>query len=113
MALHDSLIALQVRRPRRIQIASPCPENWESMFGDEKVRHCEKCQLNVFNLSEMSRDEAEMILARYGSDGLCVRYYQRDDGKVMFKDCPDGERQAAHKRGEVLTGRYDSTIGRR
>jgi hypothetical protein len=28
------------------------------MEGDERVRHCSECELNVYNLAEMTEDEA-------------------------------------------------------
>lgn len=59
------------------------------MTGDDRVRHCSLCRLNVYNLSGMSRNEAENLL-RNSEGRLCVRYYERADGKVMTKDCPKG-----------------------
>src|SRR5688500_9147389 len=62
-----------------IRIASPCSADWSKMTGDERTRHCGDCKKNVYNLSEMTRDEAEtLILAKEGR--LCVRYFQRKDG---------------------------------
>ena len=29
------------------------------MAGDERVRHCTLCSLNVYNFAEMTRDEVE------------------------------------------------------
>jgi hypothetical protein len=111
VAFADTLIALKLRRPRRVHIASPCPESWDDMFGDEKVRHCEKCHLSVFNLSEMTEDEADKVLSRFGSDRLCIRYYQRADGNVMFKDCPDSGERSTHEPRTTM-GRYGPEIGR-
>ena len=59
------------------------------MDGDERVRHCSVCRLNVYNLSEMSGEEAETFL-RQQLGRVCVRYFQRIDGTVMTKDCPRG-----------------------
>jgi len=74
-----------------IQIASPCPASWDEMVGDERARFCGQCQLNVYNLSEMSRDEAErLVQQREGR--MCVRFYRRQDGTVLTKDCPVGVR---------------------
>ena len=42
-----------------IKIASPCSANWDEMYGNERKRFCGDCKLNVYNLSGMSRDEAE------------------------------------------------------
>jgi hypothetical protein len=72
-----------------IKIASPCSADWEEMFGDERKRFCGECRLNVYNLSGMSRDEAENFLMT--SEGrVCVRYYLRADGTVLTDDCPVG-----------------------
>jgi hypothetical protein len=72
-----------------IRVASPCTAEWSKMTGDERVRHCGDCKKNVFNLSEMTREEAEtLILAKEGR--LCVRYFQRKDGTILLKDCEIG-----------------------
>lgn len=72
-----------------IQIASPCQVPWETMSGDDRVRHCAQCQKPVYNLSEMTRDEAEkLVLEKAGS--LCGRFYRRADGTILTADCPVG-----------------------
>src|SRR5215467_14976203 len=72
-----------------IRVASPCPASWEKMTGDDRVRFCQECKLNVYNLSEMTRLEAEKLIAnREGR--LCVRFYRRADGTILTRDCPRG-----------------------
>jgi hypothetical protein len=79
-----------------IKIASPCSADWNAMMGDERKRYCGDCKLNVYNLSGMTRAEAENLLLN--SEGrLCVRFYRRADGTVLTKDCPVGW-QALKKR---------------
>ncbi len=69
-----------------IRVASPCPAEWKTMTGDDQVRHCAQCDKSVFNLSGMTREEAEtLIVAKQGK--LCVRYFQRKDGTILTKDC--------------------------
>ncbi len=59
------------------------------MIGSERKRYCGECKLNVYNLSGMSKAEAEnLILTAEGR--LCVRFYQRADGSVITEDCPVG-----------------------
>jgi hypothetical protein len=59
------------------------------MTGDERVRFCKQCSLNVYNLSSMTRREAEALIAN--TEGrLCVRYYRRRDGTILTKNCPVG-----------------------
>lgn len=73
----------------KIKIASPCGADWNEMFGDERKRHCAECKLNVYNLSDMTREEAENFLIN--SEGrVCLRIYRRKDGTVITKDCPVG-----------------------
>ena len=61
------------------------------MNGDDRVRFCGECQLNVYNLSAMSRSEAE-DLVRQREGRLCVRFYRREDGTMITQDCPRGFR---------------------
>ena len=74
-----------------IEIASPCEVSWETMQGDEQVRFCNDCRLNVYNLYEMNRDEAESFVHQH-EGRLCVRFYRRTDGTVITRDCPVGLR---------------------
>ena len=72
-----------------IRVAAPCSSDWNQMVGDERVRFCQQCSLNVYNLSSMSRREAEALIAN--TEGrLCVRYYRRRDGTILTKNCPVG-----------------------
>ena len=75
-----------------IKIATPCKADWEKMEGDDRVRHCQQCNLNVFNISEMSQKEAhELIQNKTGR--LCIQMYRRKDGTVITNDCPVGLRR--------------------
>ena len=75
-----------------LRIATPCNADWDDMSGDEKVRFCGKCEKNVYNLSAMSRADAEALVR--GREGrMCVRFYQRQDGTVLTSDCPVGVRR--------------------
>ena len=72
-----------------IKIASPCPADWESMYGNDRIRFCGQCKLNVYNLSGMSRADAESLIER-AEGSMCVRYFRRADGTVLTQDCPVG-----------------------
>lgn len=73
-----------------IRVATPCPESWEAMRGDDRVRHCDRCDLDVFNLSGMTRDEAQALLDGRMGARTCVRLFKRHDGTVITRDCPVG-----------------------
>jgi hypothetical protein len=62
------------------------------MQGDERVRYCAVCSLNVYNFAEMTRDEVRELLAR-NEGRVCVRLYRRADGTVLTRDCPTGLRE--------------------
>ncbi len=84
-----------------VRIASPCSANWSEMQGDAKVRYCGKCEKNVYDLSAMTREEAETtLLAREGE--LCVRFYRRTDGTLLTQDCPVGVRRKRMRLAAVL-----------
>jgi hypothetical protein len=59
------------------------------MAGDERKRFCGDCKMNVYNLSGMTRYDAENLL-KNAEGRLCVRYFQRADGTILTKDCPVG-----------------------
>jgi len=72
-----------------LRIATPCSASWERMAGDERVRHCTLCSLNVYNFAEMTRDEIRDLLVR--TEGrVCARLYRSADGTVLTRDCPRG-----------------------
>jgi hypothetical protein len=72
-----------------LRTASPCRADWNEMTGDNRVRSCASCAKQVFNLSEMTRAEAEAVIAEKNGQ-LCARYYQRADGTILLADCTVG-----------------------
>ncbi len=80
----------------QLRVASPCTADWEKMDGDDRVRYCEQCKLNVYNFSAMSAAEIEQLLSRRTSR-VCGRLYQRSDGTILTKDCPVGFRARAQR----------------
>jgi len=89
-----------------IKVARPCHRDWAQMSGDARARFCTDCKLTVYNLSEMTTDEArELIREKEGQ--LCVRFYERTDGTVLTRDCPVGvakyRRRAPRHRSSVAS----------
>ena len=68
-----------------IQIPKPCPADWEDMTGNDRMRYCEECKKHVYNLSKMSRREAEALIATRGSN-LCARIVRNPDGTVLTQE---------------------------
>jgi hypothetical protein len=73
----------------KIKVAAPCTADWRHMYGDERVRFCGQCSQNVYNLSALTREQAEDLILRH-EGRLCVRFYQRKDGTVLINNCPVG-----------------------
>jgi len=88
-----------------VRIGFQCNQRWDDMVGDDRVRACRGCDRPVFNLSEMTRAEAEAVLATRGLTP-CVRFYRRADGTVMTSDCPSG---APRRRLAVLASSIAAT----
>lgn len=85
-----------------IRVASPCSADWEQMQGDDRVRHCDACNLNVYNLAAFTEAEIRTLVAsRKGR--LCGRIYQRRDGTVLTQNCPVGL-QAVTRRISRIAG---------
>ncbi len=91
-----------------LRIASPCPTSWEQMAGDDRVRHCDLCNLHVYNIAELTRKEAKTLIAN--SEGrVCAQLYRRSDGTVITKDCPVGLR-AIRRHVAKVAGAVFATI---
>ena len=92
-----------------VRVAAPCSAGWDTMYGNERVRFCEQCYLNVYNLSEMSRTEAEELIGR-AEGRLCVRYYRRNDGSILTQNCPVGLRRLKRRLSRVATAIGSSVL---
>jgi len=110
-------VAVEVLRARGrlrvlddIRVAAPCAVGWDRMTGDERVRRCGECKLDVYNLSGMTREEAEELIAsRIGR--LCVRFYRRSDGTILTADCPVGSARRQRRRLVVATAAGGLAVG--
>src|SRR5688500_5475673 len=90
----------------KLRVASPCAVPWESMNGGDQSRHCQMCNLNVYNISEMTAAEVRNLVEK--TEGrVCGRLFLRADNTVITKDCPVGLRafykRTARRAGAALT----------
>ena len=66
------------------------------MIGDDRVRYCPDCKLNVYNFSAMPESQVRRLVEN--RDGrLCARWYRRTDGTMLIADCPAGFRARVRK----------------
>jgi hypothetical protein len=101
------VIAMSILRKRKllsdVRVATPCSVSWEMMKGDDRMRFCNVCRLNVYDLSAMDVDEAAHLISENDSR-LCIRFFRRADGTIITQDCPEGvrrKRARRDKRGAV------------
>ncbi len=94
----------------RVKVASPCTADWETMLGNERQRFCGQCQLNVYNLSGMTKREAENLIS-HAEGRLCVRFYRRADGTILTQNCPVGLRALKRRISRVATAALSTVLG--
>lgn len=79
---------------KHLRIATPCTASWDEMTGDDKVRYCGQCHLNVYNSAAMTDEEVLRTLSGIAQGKrVCMRMYRRQDGTILTKDCPVGLRK--------------------
>jgi hypothetical protein len=93
-----------------VRVAAPCPADWGRMVGDERVRYCDRCSLHVYNLSGMTRREAEALVTN-AEGRLCVRYYRRSDGTVLTRNCPVGLSALKRRAARAATATLTAVLG--
>jgi hypothetical protein len=93
-----------------LKVAAPCSADWGAMTGGERVRFCARCELNVYNLSGMTRAEAEALITN--TEGrLCVRFFRRADGTVLTENCPVGLRALKRRVSRVTNATVSAVFG--
>ena len=93
-----------------VRVAAPCPADWEKMVGDERMRYCGQCSLHVYNLSGMTKREAEGLVAN-AEGRLCVRYYRRADGSILTRNCPVGLRAVKQRVSRIAGAALSAVLG--
>jgi hypothetical protein len=81
---------------RDLRVASPCSADWGKMIGDDRVRYCSDCKLNVYDFSAMTAAEIEELIVNH-EGRICGRLYRRKDGTVLTQDCPTGFRAVVRR----------------
>ena len=69
-----------------VEVLKRCPASWRQMKGNDQVRFCSICRKNVYNLSNMTAEQAFQVMEDTEGN-FCARFYQRPDGSVVTTDC--------------------------
>src|ERR1044071_246861 len=92
-----------------VTVAAPCNVGWDNMVGNERVPFYGQCSLNVYNLSAMSKSEAERLITQ-AEGRLCVRYYRRADGTILTKNCPVGLRALKRRLSRIASASISAAL---
>ncbi len=68
-------------------IDTPCPMDWDRMDGDGRKRFCSRCEKTVYNIAEMTEQEALQLIGE-GDRSICARIFRRPDGTIVTRRCP-------------------------
>jgi hypothetical protein len=82
---------------------------WDDMAGNERVRFCSQCKLNVYDISTMTKSEAEVFIAN-AEGRICAKLYRRADGAVMTRDCPVGLRAIRKRVSGAVAAAFSALI---
>lgn len=96
---------------KRLQVASPCNANWEEMVGDDRVRWCSQCNLNVYNFGALTKHELSQLIRQKEGLRLCGRLYRRADGTVVTKDCEGGAKALVRRASRLAVASLAAVMG--
>lgn len=93
----------------RINIPAPCDADWDSMIGNDRVRFCDHCSLNVTDLSAMTPRKAMDFVAR--SQGrVCVRFIQKPNGRVLTRTMPERLYRIQRRVSRIAASAFTATL---
>jgi ankyrin repeat protein len=98
----------QPRSLDRITIPVPCDADWDSMSGNDQVRFCEHCNLQVRDISSLTQQNVMRLVAR--SQGrLCVRYTQLGGGGVLAR-APEKLHRISRRVSRMAAGAFTASL---
>jgi Carboxypeptidase regulatory-like domain len=72
----------------RVYLKKPCSTEWDVMEGNDQIRFCQECAKQVYDLSTLTRKQAEDLLAKAGGE-LCAKFNRDDRGRIITADWVD------------------------
>jgi hypothetical protein len=88
----------------QIEIEQNCPASWNRMEGNDVARFCDHCEKHVYDLSAMTRTDAERLVCEKAGN-LCAQFRRDPTGEVMTLDYHSApEHRGWSGRGKLLLG---------
>jgi hypothetical protein len=94
----------------RVEIISPCTADWDGMTGTDQIRYCSECHKYVYNLSQMTRREAEALVAASPTQ-VCARMIRDINGRTLTADSLPPVRLLGWRPGPVASAVVSAMIG--
>src|SRR4029453_910236 len=66
----------------QLQISIPCASDWDQMVDSGRTRYCSECSRDVYDISRMTRNEAEALISS-ARGRLCGRLVREADGSTL------------------------------
>lgn len=92
-----------------VTIPSPCSADWNQMIGNDQVRFCEHCNLDVHNLSQMTRNQAQRLVAK-ANGRLCVRYHFDPAGRPLTLPVGQKLHRIGRRVSRIAAGAFTATL---
>lgn len=92
-----------------LTIPSPCDADWNAMTGNDQVRFCEHCKLDVHDLSLLTRPQAERLVAR-SKGRLCVRYHHDAKGRPVTLPVSQKLHRIGRRVSRIAAGAFTATL---
>ena len=94
---------------KNLTVPSPCPADWNSMIGNDQVRFCKHCSLDVHNVSLMTRTQAERLISR-ANGRLCVRYHLDPAGQLKTLPVTQQLHRLSRRVSRLAAGAFTATL---
>ncbi|MDT5295254.1 MAG: hypothetical protein QOJ76_2134 [Acidobacteriota bacterium] len=94
----------------KLRVAAPCRESWDEMAGTDEVRFCSHCRKGVHDVSQLTRTQAERLVAR-SRGGVCVRFVRHADGSVVVREKPPAFGRVRRRLSFVASGVLAALLG--
>lgn len=93
-----------------LTINQPCSASWEEMRGNDAVRYCTHCELNVQDLAQLTRAKAIKLVLR--SEGrLCLRIQRRPNGEIVRRSDYSRLHSISRRASRLSAGAFTALIG--
>lgn len=75
------------------------------------MRWCSQCNLNVYNVSALTKHEISQLIREKEGSRLCARLYRRPDGTMMTSSCGQGGKPVVRHASRLVAAALAALMG--